>query len=107
MAPSCVLIGSENNAAYAYYKGLPKPVLCHRFNTRPQADVRGVGGSFRCVVCLICVCVCVCLQSAPGAADDTTDDTSNFVSSVCWKQDDSVLLAANSQGAISVMALVP
>eukprot|EP00053_Salpingoeca_punica_P018544 m.182253 g.182253 ORF g.182253 m.182253 type:complete len:637 (-) comp17457_c0_seq1:1962-3872(-) len=37
---------------------------------------------------------------------DGNEDSSNFVSSVCWKKDSGVLLAANSLGTINIMQLV-
>ena len=34
------------------------------------------------------------------------DDASQFVSSVCWRKESNVLLAANSQGTIKILELV-
>ena len=67
-----IACGSENNAVYCYYKSLSKPVICHKFTKERTTD-----------------------------ADDA-EDTANFVSSVCWKKNSNVLLAANSLGTISV-----
>ena len=72
-----IACGSENNAVFTYYKSLPQPVVSHKF-AAPRAR-RGDG----------------------GAATDSND----FVSSVCWKKDSNVLLAANSQGTINIMQL--
>ena len=57
---------------YCYYKSLSKPVICHKFTKERTADT------------------------------DDAEDTANFVSSVCWKKNSNVLLAANSLGTISV-----
>jgi hypothetical protein len=37
---------------------------------------------------------------------ETEDDEKQFVSSVCWKRNSNVLLAANSQGTIKILELV-
>lgn len=71
-----IACGSENNAVYCYYKSLSKPVICHKFTKERTADT------------------------------DDAEDTANFVSSVCWKKNSNVLLAANSLGTISIMDLV-
>lgn len=73
-----IACGSENNALYIYYKGLSKQVLTFRFDT-----VRSV------------------LEK-----DRKDDDTSEFVSAVCWRMGSNVVVAANSQGTIKVLELV-
>ena len=70
-----IACGSENNAVYTYYKSLPRPVVEHQFSRNKK------GGR---------------------QADETNTD---FVSSVCWKKNSNVLLAANSQGTINIMNL--
>lgn len=71
-----IACGSENNAVYCYYKSLSKPVISHKFTKERTTDV------------------------------EEPEDTANFVSSVCWKKNSNVLLAANSLGTISIMNLV-
>ncbi len=39
--------------------------------------------------------------------EDSDDDTSHFISAVCWKSDSPTMLAANSQGTIKVLVLAP
>lgn len=39
--------------------------------------------------------------------DDSDDDTSHFISAVCWKSESPTMLAANSQGTIKVLVLAP
>ncbi|KAF2071898.1 hypothetical protein CYY_006777 [Polysphondylium violaceum] len=70
-----ICCGSENNGVYTYYKTLSKPIVTHKFGTNS------------------------------GTGEETDDDGSQFVSSVCWKKDSNILLAANSQGNIKVLEL--
>ncbi|EFA79727.1 hypothetical protein PPL_07418 [Heterostelium album PN500] len=70
-----ICCGSENNGVYTYYKTLSKPIVTHRFGANS------------------------------GSGEETDDDGSQFVSSVCWKKDSNILLAANSQGNIKVLEL--
>lgn len=37
--------------------------------------------------------------------DDSDDDSSHFISAVCWKSESPTMLAANSQGTIKVLVL--
>lgn len=39
--------------------------------------------------------------------DDSDDDSSHFISAVCWKSESPTMLAANSQGTIKVLVLAP
>eukprot|EP01132_Coremiostelium_polycephalum_P002491 gene2491-3083_t len=71
-----ICCGSENNGVYTYFKALSKPIVTHRFGANS------------------------------GTGEETDDDGSQFVSSVCWKKDSNVLLAANSQGTIKVLELL-
>ncbi|KAN0021792.1 hypothetical protein ACTFIU_003937 [Dictyostelium citrinum] len=71
-----ICCGSENNGVYTYYKTLSKPIVTHRFGANS------------------------------GTGEETDDDGSQFVSSVCWKKDSNILLAANSQGNIKILSLV-
>ncbi|XP_024377012.1 E3 ubiquitin-protein ligase COP1 [Physcomitrium patens] len=40
-------------------------------------------------------------------SEDNGDDSSHFISAVCWKSQSPTMLAANSQGTIKVLALAP
>ncbi|GAM19089.1 hypothetical protein SAMD00019534_022640 [Acytostelium subglobosum LB1] len=71
-----ICCGSENNGVYTYYKTLSKPIVTHRFG------------------------------ATSGSGEETDDDGSQFVSSVCWKKNSNILLAANSQGNIKVLELI-
>ena len=69
-----IACGSENNAVYTqpdtYYKSLPRPVVEHKFS-----------------------------ESKKGGRQSDESST-DFVSSVCWKKNSNILLAANSQGTL-------
>lgn len=39
--------------------------------------------------------------------EESDDDTSHFISAVCWKSESPTMLAANSQGTIKVLVLAP
>lgn len=69
--------GSEKNALYTYYKAVSKPVVHFKFGS-----------------------------SNPLTGEESDEDEGQFVSSVCWKKNSNVLLAANSQGTIKIMELV-
>ena len=71
-----IACGSENNSVYTFYKALSKPIVSYRFGS-----------------------------SNPVTGEDSYEDVAQFVSSVCWKKDSNVLLAANSQGTIKVLDL--
>ncbi|XP_030750221.1 E3 ubiquitin-protein ligase COP1-like isoform X1 [Sitophilus oryzae] len=73
-----IACGSENNALFVYYKGLTKKLFSYKFET-----VEGVLEPER-----------------------REDDTNEFVSAVCWKQNSNVILAANSRGIINILELV-
>ena len=66
--------GSESNAAFVYTKSLSKPILSYNFTS---------------------------VNPTTGA--ETERDANEFVSSVCWKRNSNVLVAANSQGTIKVL----
>jgi len=72
-----IVCGSENNAVYTYYKALSKPIVVYKFGS-----------------------------TNPATGEESDEDGSQFVSSVCWKRNSSTLLAANSQGTIKVLELV-
>ncbi|KAJ1982808.1 hypothetical protein H4R35_000167 [Dimargaris xerosporica] len=70
--------GSENNCAYTYYKSLSQPMFSVKFGM---------------------------VNPTTGEAM-VEKDPNLFVSSVCWKNDTNVLMAANSQGTVKVLQLV-
>ncbi|KAJ1984977.1 hypothetical protein H4R34_000321 [Dimargaris verticillata] len=70
--------GSENNCAYTYYKSLSQPMFSVKFGM---------------------------VNPTTGEAM-AEKDSSLFVSSVCWKKNTNVLMAANSQGTVKVLQLV-
>mmetsp|Transcript_4168 Transcript_4168/g.8045 ORF Transcript_4168/g.8045 Transcript_4168/m.8045 type:complete len:543 (-) Transcript_4168:796-2424(-) len=73
-----ITCGSENNAVYAYFRALSRPILVFSFNESHST----LGG------------------------EELAEDSSQFVSSVCWNpKDESQLFAANSQGIIKVLKL--
>lgn len=73
-----IACGSENNSMYIYFKGLSKHLLTFKFDT------------VRCV-----------LQN-----EKKEEDSSDFVSAVCWRANSNVVVAANSQGVIKILELV-
>ncbi|KAF2361731.1 WD40 repeat, partial [Trinorchestia longiramus] len=72
-----VACGSENNSLYVYYKDLPKKMISFRFDQR------------RFIV-------------DPEAREE---DSTDFVSAVCWRRGSNVLVAGNSQGIIKVLQM--
>ncbi|CAG2177091.1 unnamed protein product, partial [Oppiella nova] len=72
-----IACGSENNALFVYYKGLSKQVLTFWFDSVRVFD-----------------------------KDKREDDTSDFVSAVCWRSGSNCVVAANSQGTIKILELV-
>jgi E3 ubiquitin-protein ligase RFWD2 len=93
-----VACGSEDNAVYVYYKGLSKPIILHKFKfstERGRAAQKGL----------------CCGPHAPTSISfyhpaDTKSDTKDFVSSVAWRKNSDVILAANSVGIIHIMNIV-
>jgi E3 ubiquitin-protein ligase RFWD2 len=73
-----IACGSENNALYVYYKGLTKQLFSFKFDASHSVLDK----------------------------DRKEDDSSEFVSAVCWKSNSNVVVAANSQGIIKVLELV-
>jgi E3 ubiquitin-protein ligase RFWD2 len=72
-----VACGSENNSLFVYYKGLSKHALTFWFDSSKTFE-----------------------------KDKREDDTSDFVSAVCWRTGTNVIVAANSQGVIKILELV-
>eukprot|EP00742_Colponemidia_sp_Colp-10_P010944 GILJ01012084.1.p1 GENE.GILJ01012084.1~~GILJ01012084.1.p1 ORF type:complete len:785 (-),score=100.78 GILJ01012084.1:150-2504(-) len=74
-----IMCGSENNGVYMYYRHLSRPMLNLKFG-----------------------------RSHPVTGEEMEDDKdpSLFVSSVCWRKNSNIVLAANSQGNLKVMELI-
>ncbi|XVF80191.1 hypothetical protein PTKIN_Ptkin15bG0051400 [Pterospermum kingtungense] len=72
-----IACGSETNEVYCYYKSLPMPITSYKFGSD---------------------------DLTPG--HQITDENGQFVSSVCWRQKSSMLVAANSTGSIKLLKLV-
>ncbi|CAI0408600.1 unnamed protein product [Linum tenue] len=68
--------GSETNEVYAYHRSLPMPMASHKFGS---VD--------------------------PISGKETDDDNGQFVSSVCWRGNSDMVLAANSSGCIKVLQI--
>ena len=75
-----VACGSENNSLYVYYKGLPKKLMSFRFDQRKFA--------------------------LENSSEHREEDTSDFVSAVCWRRGSNVLVTGNSQGIIKIIQMV-
>ncbi|XP_076883164.1 protein SPA1-RELATED 3-like [Bidens hawaiensis] len=71
-----IATGSETNEVFIYHKAFPMPTLSYKFNT-----VDPISGY-------------------------EMDDTEQFVSSVCWRNQSSTLVAANSMGDIKLLEMV-
>ncbi|XP_052725356.1 protein SPA1-RELATED 2 isoform X3 [Vigna angularis] len=77
VADGYIACGSETNEVYSYYRSLPMPITSHKF------------GSID-----------------PISGKDTEDDNGQFVSSVCWRGNSDMLIAANSSGCVKVLQMV-
>eukprot|EP01134_Creolimax_fragrantissima_P007757 CFRG7757T1 len=73
-----IACGSETNAVFGYYKALSSPVASFRFATFDPITGEEV----------------------------PRDDVAHFVSSVCWRPNSNMLVAANSQGLVKVLTAV-
>lgn len=73
-----IACGSESNSLYVYYKGLSSHVLTFRFDTTKSIIEK----------------------------DRKDEDSTEFVSAVCWRLGSNVVVSANSQGTIKVLELV-
>ncbi|KAI3804817.1 hypothetical protein L1987_26647 [Smallanthus sonchifolius] len=71
-----IATGSETNEVFIYHKAFPMPALSYKFNT-----IDPISG-------------------------DEVDDTEQFVSSMCWRNQSSTLVAANSMGDIKLLEMV-
>ncbi|KAJ4806766.1 Protein SPA1-RELATED 2 [Rhynchospora pubera] len=72
-----ITCGSETNDVYAYYRSFPMPITSHKF------------GSID-----------------PITGQETSEENSLFVSSVCWRGRSNMVVSANSTGSIKVLQLV-
>ncbi|KAL4580329.1 hypothetical protein LXL04_016519 [Taraxacum kok-saghyz] len=72
-----IATGSETNEVFIYHKAFPMPALSYKYNTID-----------------------------PISGDEVDDDQEQFVSSVCWRNQSSVLVAANSMGDIKLLEMV-
>ncbi|XP_073126698.1 protein SPA1-RELATED 4-like isoform X2 [Henckelia pumila] len=70
-----IATGSETNEVFVYHKAFPMPTLTYRFN------------------------------SMDPISGDEVDDTTQFISSVCWRSQSSTLVAANSMGNIKLLEM--
>ncbi|KAM7277563.1 hypothetical protein ACFE04_004697 [Oxalis oulophora] len=71
-----IATGSETNEVFIYHKALPMPMLSFKFD---------------------------CVDPLTG---HEMEDTSQFISSVCWRGQSSTLVAANSAGNIKILEMV-
>lgn len=72
-----IVCGSETNEVFAYYRSLPMPITSHKF------------GSID-----------------PISGKETDDDGGHFVSSVCWRKESEMVVAANSSGSIKLLQMI-
>ncbi|KAH9609206.1 hypothetical protein KSS87_002242 [Heliosperma pusillum] len=71
-----IATGSETNEVFIYHKAFPMPALSYKFN------------------------------NVDPHSGNEADDSSQFISSVCWRGQSSMLVAANSSGDIKVLEMV-
>ncbi|PJF19675.1 hypothetical protein PSACC_00503 [Paramicrosporidium saccamoebae] len=69
--------GSENNSVYVYHRDLSKPIATFRFSS-----------------------------TCPLTESSIENEVQQFVSSLCWKKDSNLMVAANSQGNIRILEIV-
>lgn len=69
--------GSETNEVYTYYRSLPMPIASHKFGS---VD--------------------------PMSGHEVSDDSGQFVSSVCWRGKSNMVVAANSSGSMKLLWMV-
>ncbi|XP_047342033.1 protein SPA1-RELATED 2-like [Impatiens glandulifera] len=77
VADGFIACGSETNEVYTYCRSLPMPIVTHKFGS---VD--------------------------PVSGRETDDDNGQFVSSVCWRKNSDMMIAANSTGSIKVLQMV-
>ncbi|VVA97710.1 unnamed protein product [Arabis nemorensis] len=71
-----IATGSETNEVFVYHKAFPMPVMSYMFSNTDSVSGLEV------------------------------DDTSQFISSICWRGQSSTLVAANSNGNIKILEMV-
>ncbi|KAL5572956.1 hypothetical protein UlMin_022553 [Ulmus minor] len=71
-----IATGSETNEVFVYHKAFPMPALSIKF------------------------------QDSDPLSGQETDDSAQFISSVCWRGQSSTLVAANSSGNIKILEMV-
>ncbi|KAF9672798.1 hypothetical protein SADUNF_Sadunf11G0081700 [Salix dunnii] len=76
VANGYIATGSETNEVFVYHKAFPMPVLSYKFN------------------------------NTDPLSGHEMDDTTQFISSVCWRGQSSTLVAANSTGNIKILEMV-
>ncbi|KAJ6714379.1 PROTEIN SPA1-RELATED 2 [Salix viminalis] len=77
VANGYIACGSETNEVYAYHRSLPMPITSHKFGSMD-----------------------------PISGKETDDDNGQFVSSVCWRGQSDMVVAANSSGCIKVLQML-
>ena len=104
VTPDRIACGSESNTVYGYHRSLGRPLVSYRFAAHADGPVAGA---------LSPETASPSPSSAVGSGGDAraaaaaaADDLSHFVSSVAWRGDSTVLLAANSEGVVKVLELV-
>ncbi|KAK7292781.1 hypothetical protein RJT34_15634 [Clitoria ternatea] len=70
--------GSESNEVYCYHKSLPVPIATHKFES-----IDPISGH-----------------------PNSSDNSGQFVSSVCWRKKSNMLVAANSVGIVKLLQMV-
>lgn len=71
-----IATGSETNEVFIYHKAFPMPALSYKFS------------------------------SIDPLSGNETDDGAQFISSVCWRGQSSMLVAANSTGDVKLLEMV-
>ena len=82
VTPDFIACGSENNAVFVYSKQVSSPLLTYQYN-----PARGF------------------LPGSSAGDPSQSPEPPAFVSAVSWRNSSNVLLAANSQGQVKVLAL--
>ncbi|KAK3851448.1 hypothetical protein Pcinc_041899 [Petrolisthes cinctipes] len=71
-----VACGSENNSLYVYYKGMSRTLFSLKFDQKKVDQ------------------------------DQKEEDSSEFVSAVCWRRGSNIIAAGNSKGIIKILQMV-
>ncbi|KAK4535384.1 hypothetical protein CDCA_CDCA04G1409 [Cyanidium caldarium] len=102
VTPDRIACGSESNTVYGYHRSLGRPLVSYRFAAHADGPMAGA---------LSPETASPSPSSAVGSGGDARTaaaaaDLPHFVSSVAWRGDSTVLLAANSEGVVKVLELV-